>query len=254
MKQLLLVTLLLSFVLTSEGFAQSFSFKRLGPQMITTPYYPDSLQFIQFKGVVKNNSTTDSLKFRFVRAVNNLPAGDWHTQMCYDLCYGYENDSIPLKNISGVDYYTVAPNHTDTLYYIDFLGTSEGFGMAIVRMENYFNPGDYVQDTFKVQIGTVGIQQISNVVQDYKLSQNYPNPFNPSTVINFSIPKSENVSLKIYNALGKEVAVLLSSERLAPGSYNYEFNVNNYNLSSGLYYYTFTSGDFVQTKKMMLIK
>jgi hypothetical protein len=254
MKQILLVAFLLSFVLSVDGFAQSFSFKRIGPAVVTTPYYADSLQFIQIQGVVKNNSTTDSLKFRFVRIINNLPNSDWHTQMCYDLCYGPENDSIPLENTSGYAHYTIPPSHADTFYYIDFQGTSQGLGMAVVRMENYLNPSDFVQDTFKVQIGTVGIQQVSNIVEDYKLSQNYPNPFNPSTVINFSIPRSENVSLKIYNALGKEVAALLNSERLAPGSYNYEFNVNSYNLSSGLYYYTFTSGDFVQTKKMMLIK
>jgi photosystem II stability/assembly factor-like uncharacterized protein len=86
---------------------------------------------------------------------------------------------------------------------------------------------------------------------DFSLSQNYPNPFNPVTNINFALPKSGLVTLKVYNALGKEVATLVNEVKNA-GTYNVDFNGTN--LSSGVYFYRLTSGDFSSVKKMMLIK
>jgi hypothetical protein len=85
----------------------------------------------------------------------------------------------------------------------------------------------------------------------YTLAQNYPNPFNPSTKIAFSVPTQGNVTLKIYNMLGQEVATLLDEVRNA-GVHEVAFD--GINLSSGVYFYTLTAGDFVSTKKMMLLK
>ena len=85
----------------------------------------------------------------------------------------------------------------------------------------------------------------------YTLSQNYPNPFNPSTVINYSLLKSENVKLKIYNMLGVEVMELVNARQYA-GSHRVEFNGTN--LAGGVYFYTLSAGEFTQTKKMMLVK
>jgi hypothetical protein len=98
----------------------------------------------------------------------------------------------------------------------------------------------------------VGISTIStNVPVDYSLAQNYPNPFNPSTNIEFAIPKAGNVSLKIYDQLGRETALLYSGN-LAAGTFRYEFDASSY--SSGIYYYNLSAGDFSQTKKMVLVK
>jgi len=85
----------------------------------------------------------------------------------------------------------------------------------------------------------------------YQLKQNYPNPFNPSTKIQFSIPQSEYVSLKIYDVLGNEVAELVNQD-LSAGSYDIQFNANN--LSSGIYFYQLITGSYSETKKMNLIK
>jgi hypothetical protein len=90
-----------------------------------------------------------------------------------------------------------------------------------------------------------------NVPSIYSLSQNYPNPFNPVTVINFSIPKAGNVQLKVFDELGKEVAVLVN-EYKKPGEYKVRFDGSN--LSSGVYFYQIFTGDFTDTKKMILIK
>ena len=91
----------------------------------------------------------------------------------------------------------------------------------------------------------------NSVPREYTLSQNYPNPFNPSTSINFSIPKSGLTTLKIYNVLGQEVATLMNKD-LTAGSYSVDFDARE--LSSGMYIYTITNGDFEISKKMMLLK
>jgi len=99
----------------------------------------------------------------------------------------------------------------------------------------------------------VGISQISTEVPDmYSLSQNYPNPFNPSTTIIFSIPKSSVVSLKIYDVLGKEVATLVDEFKNS-GTYSANFNAAS-SLTSGIYFYTISAGEFTSTKKLMLLK
>ena len=85
----------------------------------------------------------------------------------------------------------------------------------------------------------------------YTLEQNYPNPFNPSTRINYSIPISGNVSLKIYDTLGKEVATLIN-EIKAPGNYAVVFDASS--LASGVYIYVLKSNNSVQTRKMLLLK
>ncbi|MFH0734913.1 MAG: T9SS type A sorting domain-containing protein [bacterium] len=90
-----------------------------------------------------------------------------------------------------------------------------------------------------------------NLPSTYSLEQNYPNPFNPSTTINFSIPQAGLVTLKVYDLLGQEVASLVNDE-LAAGNYNVNFNASS--LTSGIYFYSVTSNNFVATKKMMLIK
>jgi photosystem II stability/assembly factor-like uncharacterized protein len=85
----------------------------------------------------------------------------------------------------------------------------------------------------------------------FSLSQNYPNPFNPSTKIKFVIPNSLFVNLIVYDVLGREVATLVSEEKL-PGEYEVEFEGNN--LSSGVYCYQMRAGDFTDTKKFVLLK
>lgn len=85
----------------------------------------------------------------------------------------------------------------------------------------------------------------------YKLEQNYPNPFNPTTAIKFNLPEAGMVSLKIFNVLGQQVAELVN-EVLNAGSYNYNFDASS--LSSGVYVYSIQAADFVQTKKMVLLK
>jgi hypothetical protein len=85
----------------------------------------------------------------------------------------------------------------------------------------------------------------------YSLEQNYPNPFNPITKIQFAVGNRQFVSLKVYDILGRQVATLVSEEK-SLGSYTIEFNAGE--LSSGIYFYQLKAGDFISTKKLVLLK
>ncbi len=98
---------------------------------------------------------------------------------------------------------------------------------------------------------TTSIKGVDNIINEYVLSQNYPNPFNPGTIISYSIPKQSSVLLRIFDALGKEVKVLVN-EIKASGSYKERFDASN--LSSGIYFYRLAIGDFVETKKLVLLR
>jgi len=96
------------------------------------------------------------------------------------------------------------------------------------------------------------VNEIPPMPKEYSLEQNYPNPFNPSTVINFSLPKEANISLVIFDLLGREVAILVS-EKLPAGTYTRQWNAEG--LSSGVYFCRLQAGaEFVQTKKLLLLR
>jgi hypothetical protein len=83
------------------------------------------------------------------------------------------------------------------------------------------------------------------------LEQNYPNPFNPSTIISYSLPKTSNVSLKVYNVLGELIATLVNIIQLK-GMYEIVFDAAN--LSSGIYFYRLQAGEFTASHKMIFVK
>lgn len=98
----------------------------------------------------------------------------------------------------------------------------------------------------------IGIQNLSTEIPaDFKLSQNYPNPFNPVTNIEFSLPKSGMTKLTVFDITGKEVEKLVN-QNLSAGTYKVDFDASP--LSSGTYFYRIEAGDFVQVKKMILVK
>jgi hypothetical protein len=158
--------------------------------------------------------------------------------------YGYENNGswVPLAGspaLTGASFTWTPltdPFFTVTTYVGAFGATNWTSGWA------QFNPVNYV----------IGIKQISSEVPStYSLAQNFPNPFNPVTKINFAIPKSGFVSLKIYDISGKEISELIGKE-LKTGTYEYEFDASK--LNSGVFFYQLSTNSFVETKKMMLIK
>ncbi len=141
------------------------------------------------------------------------------------------------------------------------VGFVSGFGTT-TRPQNYafkdksLKPGIYQYKLKQIDFDNSynysnSIEIKVNLTQGFSLSQNYPNPFNPSTVIHYVLDNKQFVNLKIYNVLGREVATLINEEKPA-GEYNIEFN--GANLPSGIYLYQLRTGNYVETKKMTLLK
>ncbi|MDP1675959.1 MAG: T9SS type A sorting domain-containing protein [Bacteroidota bacterium] len=119
----------------------------------------------------------------------------------------------------------------------------------LIKTKKPFAVGDSI--IFTTQ-GLVSVKKINNIIPlDFSLSQNYPNPFNPVTTIQFSIPVENNVELRVYDILGKEIVTLVQ-ERLRAGEYSVKFDGSKY--SSGTYFMRLQSGDNVGMKKLMLVK
>ena len=159
---------------------------------------------------------------------------------------------------------TLADGTTLVQSYVADLRTLSG-GSAVVFASGFLDPssnqnGEDFGLFFALSDGTVGqfpegvasVENVSGVTpSNYTLSQNYPNPFNPSTTINFAIPNSEFVTLKVFNILGSEVATLVN-ENLSAGSYRFNFDAQG--LASGIYLYELNAGNFREIKKMNLLK
>lgn len=99
---------------------------------------------------------------------------------------------------------------------------------------------------------TTNVSAELGIPTKYKLEQNFPNPFNPSTIINYQLPESGFVTLKLYDVLGNVVATLVNEFKSA-GTYNYHFSTKNYQLASGIYFYSMECGNYKETKKLVLL-
>jgi len=150
----------------------------------------------------------------------------------------HSSNSLVYSNPKAITFTYTAPAvaGTDTVY------------ANVVR--GYSGAWNYVPNKgIKVKLATGLINNETPV--KYYLSQNYPNPFNPVTKISYGLMKSSNVKITVYDLLGKEVSVLVNGYQ-ASGNYYATFEASKY--SSGIYYYKIEAGDFVEVKKMSLVK
>jgi hypothetical protein len=211
-----------------------------------------------------NNQTIQSL---FVNG-NDVYAGTYYSAGIYKSTnngatwnrYGLSNRSVysfALSGnsiIAGSDGYGVFVSPNNDTNWVQrnegLVGMERVYGLC--TLNNYIIAATDYSLYRRGLIEFLGIKQISEQVPaHFTLSQNYPNPFNPSTKIKFDIPKSDFVSLKIFDILGREVAALVN-EQLNSGTYEAEFNGTNY--PSGVYFYKLMAGDFTETKKLVLVK
>ena len=123
--------------------------------------------------------------------------------------------------------------------------------LGLILMINNKNWNGFQEIYKKVYDIITYIAEISSKPLNFSLMQNYPNPFNPSTTIEFTLPKSEFVKVKVYDILGREVSTLVSM-KLNQGKHTYTFDGKN--LASGIYYYRIEAGNFIQTRKMIYLK
>ncbi|MDP3150182.1 MAG: T9SS type A sorting domain-containing protein [Ignavibacteria bacterium] len=195
---------------------------------------------------VELTSFSASIKNRSVNLV-------WHTATEINN-YGFEiqksirNEELGIRNWNKVGFVNGSGNSSSPKDY-SYTDKTAATGKYIYRLKQIDNDGQYeYSKEVEVDLGKP---------TTFALNQNYPNPFNPSTVISYQLPANSYVTLKVYNAIGTEVAALVNEYKEA-GSYNYEFGSasggRNYELTSGIYFYTLRAGSFVQTKKMVLLK
>jgi hypothetical protein len=170
-----------------------------------------------------------------------------------DIEIAYLHNSVILK-------YSEAGNKSSFLRYTDPLVLSSSPNAVKITATNAIvftgraSKRDYPQsDMLTVKYSQpIGIKQVSSEIpKQYTLYQNYPNPFNPSTFITLDVPRAQNVKIIIYDVTGRQVMVLLEKE-LKPGKYTIDFDGSA--LCSGVYFYTLDTPDFMQTKKMVLLK
>ncbi len=118
-------------------------------------------------------------------------------------------------------------------------------------------PIDSLSQFFKAEWG-LSVDGEDQIPEEFSLSQNYPNPFNPVTSIQYAVSSRQFVTLKVYDVLGNEIATLVNEEK-QPGTYEVEFDATSHsgevrNLTSGIYFYQLKAGNYIETKKMVLIK
>jgi len=211
-------------------------------------------------------------------------AFDWQSRNVYSLLDdsihslvgGYQPTTFDDTLYHQVAFTYIRSQNRRTFYFDYFPKADAFFGQLVtINPSNNLLIGKYIQSSVpstSYYWGTIDEIRISNIARDpgqfitaveqqnggsnilpsnFSLKQNYPNPFNPTTTIQYSIPQHSNVTLKVYDILGNEVATLVNEEK-ERGIYSVSFDASQ--LSSGMYLYRLQAGSFIETKKMILVK
>ncbi|MBS1518159.1 MAG: T9SS type A sorting domain-containing protein [Bacteroidetes bacterium] len=208
-----------------------------------------------------SNSTTRSMTLLTPLNISSAPVvilSYWYRHSIDTL----DNAYVEVSNDGGTSWRSVKFYNktvsTWTKEVLDITSLAAGSSNLKIKFSLISNgsltaDGIYIDDIKLVNYNSIptGITGTAEIPLSFELSQNYPNPFNPSTSINYQIPVTGNVSLKIYDISGKFISELVNKEQTA-GNYEVKFNGENY--SSGIYFYRLESGNYSKTMKMMLLK
>jgi hypothetical protein len=161
------------------------------------------------------------------------------------LGYNVYRSSTSGKNYQRINHSIVA----DTVFVDSLFSTAGTYYYVYTIVDGAFRESSY-SNVVSASVVT-GVSNGQQIPTAFALHQNYPNPFNPSTTIRFDIPKRNRVKLEIYNVLGQRIVELLNGE-VEAGYFEKVWNVGY--LASGIYFYRLQAGEFVQTKKLLLMK
>jgi len=180
----------------------------------------------------------------------NKSTNSMHRLLAHDTIH--TADSVIYEFLEGYIIRNI-PNGTDSFYVQLEIDTVDGnFGIG-GGLGGDGDGGDNIQLKKKIYWENEKLSGIvNNIPKEFNLYQNFPNPFNPATVIKYDLPKNVKVTVKIYDLLGREVTALVNNEFKNAGRYELNWNAGNY--ASGVYIYRIEAGDFVSTKKMILVK
>jgi hypothetical protein len=219
------------------------------PYLVLNVWFSDSLH-----GLCSDTSLARSTDGGVTWLPIGLPGWDW---------YSYDQGWLAFASVSGAkDLWatldTTVYRSTDwgSSWAIAFSNTNDtllygSFATAGDSMAGWFTTTGANIVACKGLITGVEVLATGGVPTEFGLSQNYPNPFNPSTTVKYELPKTSHVTLTVYDLLGRQVSVLVNERREA-GVHEVRFDGSN--LASGVYFYRLQAGNFVQTKKMLVVK
>jgi hypothetical protein len=182
------------------------------------------------------------------KAADNSVTLNWETATEVNN-YGFEverlikNEKLEIKNFETIGFVEGNGNSNSPKEY-SFIDESVKNGKYSYRLKQIDSDGKF---SYSIEIEV----ELNVIPTEYVLYQNYPNPFNPSTTIRFGLPKDGIVTLEVYNIIGEKVATLVNKE-LTSGYHTIDFTGSS--LSSGIYLYKITAGEFKSTKKFVLMK
>lgn len=210
-------------------------------------FYPTDLE-IRGNYLYVANETSSLLILDILDPTNPFVASN--TSTFADNIEIYENFAFVSKSLVGMNIFDISnPNNPVLLeFYNEYRHITD---LAVTDGKIFAAAVEYGMLIFENELITDVARDTEIIPTEFTLQQNYPNPFNPSTKISYSIPSSEYVTLKIYDILGSEIALLVNKEQTA-GFYNVEFNATNF--PSGIYIYTLQFGNRMTSKKMILLK
>jgi uncharacterized lipoprotein YddW (UPF0748 family) len=217
--------------------------------------YPANIPPMSWKDNIKPNApnnltitTSDSLTYTF-KWNKPLPASDGDTAFYYNL-YMDDQSPVDISDIKNVIKFRLVSDTVTSITFSSIPTTTRYF--VITAYDRGYNESLVSNET---AIIVTSIEQDGNAINGFNLEQNYPNPFNPTTKISWQAPISSWQTLKVYDVLGNEVATLVDEFKPA-GNYEVEFNpvTSIKNPASGVYFYQLKSGEFLETKKMILLR
>jgi len=213
-------------IISSAEFNLDFQITHHFTRLPSVPGITSSVDFIDSLRMYSYYSKSDSI-------ISNLPVIPNHTPSPVNINY---NISVQLDTLLMNDGF---------VFNYKFWAKDKGI------IPEYSNSPDtgYYQCIWDTTI--TAIKTEAALLQDFSLAQNYPNPFNPTTSIKYQVPEISFVTIKIYDVLGNEITTLVNEEKSA-GIYEIEFNGTE--LPSGIYFYSLQAGNFVETRKMILLK
>ncbi|WP_340105143.1 DUF4397 domain-containing protein [Rhodohalobacter sp. 8-1] len=210
----------------------------------------------------------DTFSFRIHHGTTDAPAVDVFARnvgpLATDVTYGA---TTPAYADVAVGSYTIdiAPAGGNVIASFEADANALGGESALILASGFLTPdndkdGEPFGALLVLDDGTTAllpavstsIDEIDGVPQQFALEQNFPNPFNPTTQIEYALPQAADVQIAVYNVVGQRVAVLLNNEQQSAGYHTVSFDASN--LASGMYLYRIQAGNFIQTRKMTLIK